>query len=205
MPRDQNAGKITTQRQIRKSFESVEEFKYFGTTLTNRNSIHEETKSRLKSWNACYHSDQNHLSSNLLSKYIKIGVYRTIILHIVLYGCETWSVALREEQRLRVFEHRVLRGIFGPKREEATEERRRLHNEELNVLYSSLNIFRGIKSRRMRWAVHVACMGDSRGVHKILVGTPEGMRPLGRLRHRWGTITKWIFKKWCGGGGHGLD
>ena len=98
----------------------VEEFKYLGTTLTNQNSIQEEIKSRLKSGNACYHSVQNLLSSNLLSKNLKIKIYRTIILPIVLYGCETWSLTLREECRLRVFENRVLRRILGPKRDEVT-------------------------------------------------------------------------------------
>jgi hypothetical protein len=86
----------------------------------------------------------------LLPKNTKIRVYRTIILSVVLYGCGTWSLTPREEQRLRVFENRVLRRIFGPKRDEATGKWRRLHNEELNDLYSSANIIRVIKSRRMR-------------------------------------------------------
>jgi hypothetical protein len=93
-----------------------------------------------------------------------INVIRFITLSVVLYGCKTWSLTLREEQRLRVFENRVLRRIFGPKRDEATGEWRRLHNEELNNLYSSPNIIRVIKSRRMKWAVHVARMGK-REVH----------------------------------------
>ena len=88
---------------------------------------------------------QNLLSSTLLSKNLKIKIYRTIILPVVLYGCETWSLTLRDEHRLRVFENRVLRGIFGPKREGVTGERRKLHNEELNDLYSSPNIVRLIK------------------------------------------------------------
>ena len=87
----------------------------------------------------------------------------------VLYGCETWSLTLREESGLRVFENRVLRRIFGPKRDEVTEEWRRLHNEELYDLYSSPNVIRVIKSRRMRWARHVACMGDRRGVYRVFV------------------------------------
>jgi len=98
----------------------VEEFKCVGTTLKNQNSLQEEIKSRLKSGNACYHSVQNILSSSLLSKNLKIKIFRTIILPVVLCGCETWSLTLREECRLRVFENRVLRRIFGPKRDELT-------------------------------------------------------------------------------------
>jgi hypothetical protein len=113
-----------------------------------------------------------------------IRVYSTVVLSVVLYGCETWSLTLREEQRLRVFENRVQRRIFGPKRDEATGEWRRLHNEELNDLYSSPNISRVVKSRRMRWAGHVARTGEKRGVYRILVGKPEGRRPLGRPRRR---------------------
>jgi len=89
---------------------------------------------------------QNVLPSSLLSKNIKIKIYRNIILPVVLYGCETWSLTLREERRVRVFENRVLRRIFGPKRDEVTGEWRKLHNEELNELYASLNIVRVIKS-----------------------------------------------------------
>ena len=97
----------------------MEEFKYLGTTL-NENSIQEEIKSRLKLGNACCYSVQKLLSSSLLSKKLKIKIYRIIILPIVLYGCETWSLALRDERRLRVFENRVLRRVFGPKRDEVT-------------------------------------------------------------------------------------
>jgi hypothetical protein len=104
---------------------------------------------------------------------------------MVLYGCETWSLALREEQRLRVFENRVLRRIFGPKRDEVTGEWRKFHNEELHNLYSSPNIIRMIKSRRMRWAGHVARVGEKRNAYRILVGKPEERRPLGRPRRRW--------------------
>ena len=98
----------------------MEEFKYLGTNLTNRNSIAEEIKSRLRAGNACYYSVQNLLSSRLLSKNLKIKIYRTIILPVVLYGCETWSLTLREERRLKVFENMVLRRIFGPRRDEVT-------------------------------------------------------------------------------------
>jgi len=129
------------------------------TTLTKQNSIQEGIKSRLKSGNACCHSVQNLLSSMLLYKNLKIKIYRTIILPVVLYGCETWSLTLREENRLRVFVNRVLRGIFGAERDEVTGEWRKLHNEELNDLYCLPNIVRVMESRRMRWAGHVARMG----------------------------------------------
>jgi hypothetical protein len=101
------------------------------------------------------------LPSCKLSRSVKVKIYKTIILLVVLYGCETGSLTLREEHRLRVFENRVLRRIFGPKRDEVTGEWRKLHNGELRNLYSSLDITRQIKSRRMRWAGHVACMGET--------------------------------------------
>jgi len=130
-------------------FERVEEFKYLGTTLINQNSIQEEIKKRLRSGNACYHSVQSLLSSRLLSKKLKTKIYRTIILSVVLYGYEAWSLRAREERKLSVFENIVLSRIFGPRRDEVTGEWRRMHNEELNGLYSSPNIVRVIKSRRM--------------------------------------------------------
>jgi hypothetical protein len=118
------------------------------------------------------------LSSRLL-------IYKTIILPFVLYGRETWSLTLKEENRLRMFKNRVLTRIFGPKRDEVTGEWRKLHNEELHILYSSPNIIRQIKSRRMRWAGHVARMEEERNVYRVLMGKPEGKRPLGRPRRRW--------------------
>ena len=124
------------------------------------------------------------LSSSLLSKNVKIKIYRSIILPVVLYWCETWLLTLREERRLSVFENRVLRRVFEPKKDEVTGEWRKLH-EELNDLYSLPNILRVVKSRRMIWAGHVARMGDGRGVHRVLIGKPEGKRPLGRPRRRW--------------------
>ena len=139
-------------------FERVEKFKYLGTALTNQNSIQEEIKSRLKIRKACYHSVQNLLSSTLLSKNFKIKTYRTINLPVDLYGRETWSLKLSEESRQMVFGNRVLRRTFGPKGDEVTGEWKKLHNEELNDLYSSPNIVRVIKSRRI-WAGRVARMG----------------------------------------------
>jgi hypothetical protein len=131
---------------------------------------------------------------------IKIEAYRTIILLVVLYGCETWPLGLNEERGLRVFGNWVLRRIFGPKRDEVTEEWRKLHNEELNDLYCSPSIVRVIKSRRMRWAGNIVRMGERRCVYRVLVGKPEGKRPLGKRRHRWEDNTKMDLQEvGCGG------
>src|SRR5215469_12756938 len=143
---------------------------------------------------------QSLLSSSLLSRTLKIKIYRTIILPVVLNGCETWSLTLREERRLRVYENRVLRRVFGPKRDEVTGEWRKLHNEELRDLYSLPNIVRMVKSRRMRWVGHVARMGEGRGVYRVLVRKPEGKRPLGRPWRRWDDNIKMDLQEvGCGG------
>jgi hypothetical protein len=102
-------------------------------------------------------------------KNLKIRIYNTVILPVVLFGCETWSLTLREEHRLRVFENRVLREIFGPKKDEVTGEWRKLHNEELRDLYSSPSIIRIIKSRRIRWAGPLSRMGEKRNAYRLLV------------------------------------
>jgi hypothetical protein len=119
-----------------------------------------------------------------LSKTQSILILQQVILPVVLYGYETWSLTLREVRRLRVFENRVFRSVFGPKRDEVTVEWRKLHNEELSDLYSIPNIVRVVKSRRMRWAGHVARMREGRGVHRVLVGKPEGKRRMWRPRRR---------------------
>jgi hypothetical protein len=147
--------------------------------------IHEEIKRRFNSGKACYHLVQNLLSSRPLSKNLTIRIYKTVILPVVLYGYETWSLTLGEEHRLGVFENRVLRRIFGPKRDEVTGEWRKLHNEELRDLYSSPSIIRIIKARWMRRAGHVARMGENRNMCRLLVGKPEGRMALGRPRRRW--------------------
>jgi hypothetical protein len=167
----QKAGQRQSIKIANRSFEDVLKFKYLGTTLTDQNFIHEEIKKKLNSGNACCHSVQNLLSSPLLSRNVKVKIYKTKILPVVLYGCETWPLALMAERRLRVFENRFLRGIFGPKRNQVMGEWRRLHNEELHNLYSFPDI-RQIKSRRMRWAGHVARMGEDRKVYRVLVGKP---------------------------------
>jgi hypothetical protein len=148
------------------------------TTVRNQNLIQEEIKRRLKSGNAWYHSVQNLLSSRLLSRNVNIRIYKTIILPVVLYGCETWSLTLREEHRLRVFENRVLRRIFGPKMDKVTEECIKLHNKELCDLYILPSVIRLIKSRRMRWAGNVARMGEKRNVYRLLAQDRNRWRAL---------------------------
>jgi hypothetical protein len=117
----------------------------------------------------------------LLSKNIKIEIYKTIIMLVVLYGCETWSLIVKEEHRLGVLENGVLRRIFGPKKDEVTGEWRKLHNEELHDLYLSSSIIRIIKARRMKWAGHVSRMGERRNAYRLLVGKPERRRS----KRRW--------------------
>jgi hypothetical protein len=135
----------------------------------------------------------------LLFKSVKIKIHRTIILQVVLYGCEIWLLTLREECRLRVFENRVLRRIFGPQRDEVTGKWRRLHNKELCALYSSPHIIRVINSRILRWAGYVALMGKSRSSYRVLVGKLREGDHLkdpgidGRI------ILKWIVERLDGG------
>jgi hypothetical protein len=131
-----------------------------------RSSIQEEIKSRLRECLLSFGAE----SSVYQFAFQKFKDYTELLLCLLFCGCETWLLILREERRLRVLENRVLRRIFGPRRDEATGEWRRLHNEELNDLYSSTNIVRVINSRKMRWAVHVARVGERRGVYRVLVG-----------------------------------
>ncbi|KAJ4436577.1 hypothetical protein ANN_16610 [Periplaneta americana] len=185
MSRDQNIVRNGNIKIGDLSFEEVEKFKYLGATVTNINDTREEIKRRINMGNACYYSVEKFLLSSLLSKNLKVRIYKTVILPVVLYGCETWTLTLREEHRLKVFENKVLRKIFGAKRDEVTGEWRKLHNTELHALYSSRDIIRNLNSRRLRWAGHVARMGESRNAYRVLVGRPEGKRPLGRPRRRW--------------------
>jgi hypothetical protein len=199
MSRSQKTGQKYSIKIANRSFEDVAKFKYLGTTLTDQNHMHEEIKSRLNSVNACYHSVQSLLSSRLLSRKLKVKIYKIIILPVILYGCEI----LREEHRLRVFENRVLRRIFGPKRDEVTGEFRKLHSEELHNLYSSPDIISQIRSRRMRWTGHVACMREGRKVQRLLVGEPEGKDHLKdqgvdrRMKSKW-TLGRLLRELWSG-------
>jgi hypothetical protein len=127
-------------------------------------------------------------------KNLKTKIYKTGILPVVLYGCETWSLTFRDEHGLRVFENRVVRRMFGPERDEEGPWRK-LHNDELHGQYSSPNIVRMIKSRRMRWAGHVARIVEGKGVYRVLVGRPERERPLGRHRRRWDDNIKMDLRK----------
>jgi hypothetical protein len=120
-----------------------------------------------------------------VSKNIKMKIYKSIILPVVLYGCETWSLMLKEEHRLMVFENRVLKRIFGLKRDRIVDGWRNMHDEDLYNLYLSLNIIKIIEPSRMRYAGHVACMGEKRNAYKVVVGKLEGKRPLGIPQHGW--------------------
>jgi hypothetical protein len=184
LSRHQNVGRNWDIKIANRSFGNVSQLKYSWMTVTNQNLIVEEIQRRLNSGNARYHSVQNLLCSCLLLKNLKIRIYKTIILPVVLYECETRSLTLREEHRLRVFENSVLR-IVGPKRNEVTREWRKLHIEELRDLYSSPSTVRIIKSRKMRWSGHVARMGEKKNAYRLLVGLPEGKSPLGRPKRRW--------------------
>ncbi|KAJ4439255.1 hypothetical protein ANN_07375 [Periplaneta americana] len=155
MSRDQNNVRNGNIKIGDLSFEEVEQFKYLGAKVTNINDTREKIKRTINMGNACNYSVEKLLSSSLLSKNLKVRIYKTVILPVVLYGCGTWTLTLREEQSF-LFENKVLRKIFGPKRDEVTGEWRKLHNAELHALYSSPDIIRNIKSRRLIWAGHVA-------------------------------------------------
>jgi hypothetical protein len=139
---DKKAGQKHSIKIANRSFEGVAKFKYLGTTLTAQYCMQEDIKSRLHSGNACYHLVQSLLSSHLLSRNVKVKMYKTMILPLVLYGYKNWSLTLREDAVM--FENRVLKRIFGPRRDGVTGEWRKLHNEELHNLYSTPNIIRHI-------------------------------------------------------------
>jgi hypothetical protein len=136
----QNAGQDHDIKTANRSFENVLQFKYLGMTVTNQNLFQEEIKRRFNSGNACYHSVRNFLSSRLLPKNVKIRIYKTKIFPAVQYGCETRSLTLREEHKLRVLENRMQERTFGSKRDEMTVDWRKLHNEKFHKLYPSLEL-----------------------------------------------------------------
>jgi hypothetical protein len=156
-----------------------------GTSVTKQNLIEEKIKKRFNWNNTCYHSVYNHLSSRLLSRNVKIKIYNGIILSVVLNGCKTQSLTLKEKHRLGVFENRMLRRIFEPKWDEVTGGWRKLHNKEFHNLYSSPSIIRMMKSRSMSWAEHVARMGDKRIPYMVLLGKSEVKMLLGTSRRTW--------------------
>ena len=191
---DQHAGQNHDIEIGNKSFKNV--FRYLGTDLTNQKIILEEIKSRLKSGNACYHSVQNFFALQFANKNIKIKVYRTVIL-LVVFRCGNWCLTLREEGRLRVFENRLLRKIFGPKKDEITEDWRRLQNEGFYYLFSPY-IIQVIKSRRWDgWSMwHVWEMGEM--CAGLWWGDLRERDHLEDLFIDGSIILKCIFKKWDG-------
>jgi hypothetical protein len=168
----------------------VEEFKYLetayvGTSLTNQKAIQEEIKSTLKSGNCLLVYGAETFVFCFVIKNFKYNVIQKYNFACCFVWVTTWSLTLKQKLRLSMFENRMLRRIFGHKKDEVTGEWRKLYNEELKYLYPSPNIVRVIESSRMRWVVYVARMGERRHVYKVLVGKSEGKRPLGRLRRRW--------------------
>ena len=136
--------------------------------------MHREIKLRLNSENACYYALQGLVSTQLLSKNIKLKIYKTLILPVILYGFDTWTLTLREETILQVFENKFLSKIFGPKRDDQIGEWRRLHNGELYDLYGKPDIIRIVMSCKLRWTGHVTRMGNERDAWKLLVGNQRG-------------------------------
>jgi len=133
-------------------FEKVDEFKYLGTILTSDNNNKTEINRRLHAGNGCYYATNTLLKSRLLSRNTKVRIYKTIIKPVFTYGCETWVLTKGEENKFKVFENKVIRKIYGPKKDEETGGLRKLHNDELHALYGSPNINRELKARKIRWA-----------------------------------------------------
>jgi hypothetical protein len=198
MSLNQKIGRKHSIKIAKRSFEHVAKFIYLGTTLTDQNCMHIEIKSRLNSGNVCCHSVQSLLFAHLLSRNVKVKIHKTMILPFVLYDCETWSLTLRGENRLRMFENRVLRGSKGIME--------KLYSRELHNLQSSPDVIRKIKSRGISWAGHVARMGEGRNVYRVSVGNPKERDHLkdqgvdGRMGLAW-ILWRWVGR--CGVDSHG--
>lgn len=167
------------------NFERVKKFKYLGTTLSEDTDGTEEINCRIQAGNKCLYATHKLLKSKQTSRRTKINIYKTIIRPVVMYGCETWTLTVANEERLRVFERRVLRKIYGPTVDATTGRYRTRTNRELEDLYGEPNIVREIKSKRLQWAGHVRRLPDNRTVRLVWEEIPEGKRPLGRPRLRW--------------------
>lgn len=167
------------------NFERVATFKYLGATIAQDNNMIEEIKVRIQSGNKCLYALKSVLASKNISRRTKITIYKTVIRPTVMYASETWTLTKESERKLRVFERRVLRRIFGPLRSPATQQHRIRTNQEILELYKDPDIVQEIKARRLQWAGHVQRQPDSRMVKLAWEGTPIGRRPLGRPRMRW--------------------
>lgn len=167
------------------NFERVKKFKYLGTMLTENNDGTEEINSRIQAGNRCLYAVQDLLKSKVTSRRTKINIYKTIIRPVVMYGCEAWTLTAANEERLRVFERRILRKIYGPIFDASTGRYRIRTNKELKDLYGDSDIVREVKSKRLQWAGHVRRLPDSRIVKLAWEEAPVGKRPLGRPRLRW--------------------
>lgn len=167
------------------NFERVKEFKYLGTTITEDNVGSEEINNRIQAGNRCLYALQDLIRSKELTRLTKINLYITVIRPVVMYGSETWTMTVANEERLRIWERKVLRKIYGPTRDDETGTWRRKSNKELEELFGVTNIIKEIKSRRLQWAGHVRRLPDDRLSKLVWEEAPTGKRPLGRPRLRW--------------------
>lgn len=166
------------------TYKGVDKFKYLGCTITDTNRREDEIDIRIVNALRCTAALHKVLVSKLLSRSTKIRIYKTVIRPILMYGCETWTLTLKEENKLLVAERKILRKILGPTIGEDGEWRQR-YNREIENIVSEPNIIGEIKSSRLRWLGHVERMGEDRAVRKAYLGQPSGRRPVGRPRYRW--------------------
>ncbi|KAL4123306.1 hypothetical protein QTP88_015504 [Uroleucon formosanum] len=170
-------------------FKRVEQFKYLGSFLTEKNNVTNEIAARIQAGNRCYYGLTKILSSRTISRRMKERLYTSLIRPVVLYGSETWPIRKMDEHKFMVFERKVLRKIYGPVKDEITVEWRRRKNIELEILYGNADIVEVIRSRRLRWAGH-AWRSQNPLLHAVMEQNPIGKRPLGRPRMRWEDVVK---------------